>query len=128
MDDGVKAYLENKYTNRLSREEFRIKERARSAMMRRIYKYQAKKERENKMKTLTSTVTKRQGSPDFVIGSFGFKAEDLVNYCNSKGYINFDILKGKESGQYVKVSDYGVEETKTEPQELMQFDDEEIPF
>jgi hypothetical protein len=93
-----------------------------------IVEYKREVERTLKMKTLTSTVTKRQGSPDFVIGSFGFKAEDLVNYCNSKGYINFDILKGKESGQYVKVSDYGVEETKTEPQELMKFDDEEIPF
>lgn len=80
------------------------------------------------MKNLTATVKKRDGSPDFVVGSFGFKAEDLVNYCNSKGYINFDILKGKESGEYVKVSDYGVEETKAEPQELMKFDDEQIPF
>lgn len=79
-------------------------------------------------KSLTASVTKRQGSPDFVIGSFGFKAEDLVNYCNSKGYINFDILKGKESGEYVKVSDYGVENTKAESQELIKFDDEEIPF
>lgn len=85
--------------------------------------------KENTMKTLTATVNKRPNSPDFVIGSFGFKAEDLVNYCNSKGYINFDILKGKESGEYVKVSDYGVEEvSKTDTQEIMKFDDEEIPF
>lgn len=85
-------------------------------------------ERTKHMKSLTATVTKRQNSPDFVIGSFGFKAEDLVNYCNSKGYINFDILKSKESGQYVKVSDYGVEQTEEKPQQIMQFDDEEIPF
>ena len=78
------------------------------------------------MKNLTASVTKRQGSPDFVVGSFGFKAEDLVNYCNAKGYINFDLLNGKTSGQYVKVSDYGVEEQKE--QTIMKFDDEEIPF
>ena len=77
-------------------------------------------------KSLTASITKRQGAPDFVIGSFGFKAEELVNYCNSKGYINFDILKGKESGNYVKVSDYGV--SKTDTQDLIQFDDEEITF
>lgn len=78
------------------------------------------------MKNLTATIKKRDGSPDFVVGSFGFKAEDLVNYCNSKGYINFDILKGKESGQYVKVSDYGVQEEQQE--QVMQFEDEQIPF
>ena len=78
-------------------------------------------------KALTATVKKREGSPDFVIGSFGFKAEDLVNYCNSKGYINFDILKGKESGQYVKVSDYGVEDINPKEQQIIEFEDE-MPF
>lgn len=72
-------------------------------------------------KKLTASVTKRQGSPDFVIGSFGFKAEELVNYCNSKGYINFDILKGKESGNYVKVSDYGVDTKQNES--ILDFDE-----
>lgn len=61
------------------------------------------------MKTPTATIKKRENSPEFVVGSFGYKFEDLVPYMNSKGYINFDILKGKESGQYVKVSDYGIE-------------------
>ena len=72
-------------------------------------------------KKLTASVTKRQGSPDFVIGSFGFKAEELVNYCNSKGYINFEILKGKESGNYVKVSDYGVDTKQNES--ILDFDE-----
>ena len=127
MDDRAKYLLENGYTK--TRAEMRQEERARSAMMSRLYKFQAKQRKENTMKTLTATVNKRPNSPDFVIGSFGFKAEDLVNYCNSKGYINFDILKGKESGEYVKVSDYGVEEvSKTDTQDIMKFDDEEIPF
>jgi len=126
MDDRAKYLLENRETRRA---QLRQEERAKSAMMHRLYKFQAKQRKENTMKTLTATVNKRPNSPDFVIGSFGFKAEDLVNYCNSKGYINFDILKGKESGEYVKVSDYGVEEvSKTDTQEIMKFDDEEIPF
>lgn len=126
MDDRAKYLLENRETRRT---QLRQEEQARSAMMHRLYKFQAKQRKENTMKTLTATVNKRPNSPDFVIGSFGFKAEDLVNYCNSKGYINFDILKGKESGEYVKVSDYGVEEvSKTDTQEIMKFDDEEIPL
>ena len=80
------------------------------------------------MKSLTSTVKKREGSPDFVIGNFGFKAEELVNYCNSKGYINFDLLKSKEGGQYVKVSDYGVQEEQKPQEEIIEFDDESMPF
>lgn len=51
------------------------------------------------------TIKKREGSPDFVIGSFGFKLEDVAKYVNAKGYINFDILKG-QYGNYVKVNEY----------------------
>lgn len=56
----------------------------------------------------TFNVKKRQGAPDFVIGSFGFKLEEIEQYQNTKGYVNFDILKGKEDGIYIKVSEYGV--------------------
>lgn len=52
------------------------------------------------------TLRKREGSPDFVLGSGGFKPESLKDYVNSKGYINFDLLKGKEGGYYLKISDY----------------------
>lgn len=79
------------------------------------------------MKSLTATIKKREGSPDFVIGSFGFKFEDLSDYLNDKGYINFDILKGKESGQYVKVSDYGTSKKAEEKPETAIMD-EDIPF
>lgn len=77
--------------------------------------------------TKTATVKKRDGAPDFVFGSFGFKPNDLLQFVNKQGYVNFDILRGKESGYYVKISDYGVEQ---EPKEvpIMQFDEEEIPF
>ena len=61
-------------------------------------------------------VKKRQGSPDFVLGSFGCKFGDLEAFVNAKGYINFDLLKGKEEGSmYVKVSEYGLDKPeKTE--------------
>ena len=60
-------------------------------------------------------VKKRPNSPDFVVGSFGCKFGDLEAFVNSKGYINFDILKGKESGSlYVKVSEYGLDKKENE--------------
>lgn len=64
------------------------------------------------------SVNKREGSPDFVIGSFGFKYEDLKPYVNDKGYVNCDILQGKRNGIYIKVSEYGVKVGN----------EEEIPF
>ncbi len=54
------------------------------------------------------SIKKREGSPDFVIGSGGFKYDELKNYVNSKGYVNFDVLKGKEDGIYIKISEYGL--------------------
>lgn len=50
-------------------------------------------------------IKKREGSPDFVLGSFGLKLDDLKQYVNSKGYVNFDILKG-QYGNYIKVNEY----------------------
>lgn len=101
MDDELKYRLENSS----GRAEYRQRMKSKDETYARIIQYA----KENKKMSLTATVKKREGSPEFVIGTFGFKAEDLVNYCNSKGYINFDLLKGKEGGEYVKVSDYGVE-------------------
>ena len=56
----------------------------------------------------TFTVKKRDNSPKFVLGSFGCKYEDLKPYVNSKGYVNFDLLEGKDGGCYVKINDYGL--------------------
>ena len=65
---------------------------------------------------MNMTVKKREKSPDFVVGSFGCKFGDLEAFVNSKGYINFDLLKGKEPNTlYVKVSEYGLDkEEKTD--------------
>ena len=85
-------------------------------------------------KTPTFTVKKRDNAPDFVFGYFGCKFEDLKKYVNSKGYVNFDILQSKEGGYYVKVSNYGLttdtvaQETVTESDTVLNFNDEEIPF
>lgn len=71
-------------------------------------------------------INKRQGSPDFVLGSFGFKYDEGKEYVNSKGYINFDILQGKDgNSQYIKVSTYGLDSTGAL---LSPVDDEQIPF
>lgn len=84
--------------------------------------------RKEKNMARTATIKKRENAPDFVFGSFGYKLDDLKEYVNDKGYINFDILAGKEGGYYVKVSDYGIKSvTKNDTQgEVLEFD--EISF
>lgn len=68
-------------------------------------------------------IKKREGSPDFIVGSFGFKYDEGKSFVNNKGYINFDIFKGKDgSNDYIKVSTYGVEIDTVETSQ------EEIPF
>lgn len=64
------------------------------------------------------SVKKREGSPDFVLGSFGCKYDTLKPFVNKNGWVNFDILKGKENGYYIKVSDYGLDQSL----------DAELPF
>lgn len=74
-------------------------------------------------------VKKRPNSPDFVVGSFGCKFGDLEAFVNSKGYINFDILKGKESGSlYVKVSEYGLDKPEKTVTKIDDISEDEISF
>lgn len=74
------------------------------------------------------SIKKRKGSPDFVLGSGGVKYEDLADYMNEKGYINFDLLKGKEGGYYIKISDYGINKEKKESNNSNNAEEEIIPF
>lgn len=68
------------------------------------------------------SLRKREGSPDFVIGSGGVKYEYLKDFVNSNGYVNFDLLKGKDDGYYIKLSDYGIKKnTKGEGDEFIPF-------
>lgn len=85
-----------------------------------------RKRKEYKMAT-TFTIKKRENSPGFVFGSFGCKLDDLKDFVNDKGYVNFDILATKDNtGYYVKVSDFGINK-KTDSQ-VMEFDEEKMPF
>ena len=77
----------------------------------------------------TFNIKKRNGSPDFVVGSFGCKFGDLEAFVNSKGYINFDLLKGKEEGSlYIKVSEYGLDKEEKPVTTIGEISEEEIPF
>lgn len=67
----------------------------------------------------TFNIKRRDNAPEWVIGSFGFKYDDLKPYVNDKGYVNFDILENKKGEQYIKVSEYGIAIKK---------DDEDTPF
>lgn len=79
---------------------------------------------------MNMNVRKRQNAPDFVVGSFGCKFGDLEPFVNSKGFINFDLLKGKEEGSlYVKVSEYGLDKEEDKPvTNAKEITDEEISF
>lgn len=67
----------------------------------------------------TFDIKRRENAPEWVVGSFGFKYEDLKPYVNDKGWVNFDILENKKGEQYIKVSEYGIPVKTSE---------EEIPF
>ena len=85
-----------------------------------------RKRKENKMAN-TFTIKRRNNAPNFVFGSFGCKYDDLKAFVNDRGYINFDILMGKDSDSYyVKVSDYGINQsvTKSDTDTVMEFDEE----
>lgn len=77
----------------------------------------------------TFTIKKREGAPDYVVGSFGCKFGDLEPFVNSKGYINFDILKSQEGdGMYIKINEYGLEKPTENVTKIDTITEEEIPF
>ena len=107
--------------------EMRAKMKARTEAMNRIISYR----KGIKKMAATFNIKKRENSPDFVVGSFGCKFGDLEPFVNSKGYINFDILKGKEGGMYVKINEYGLDkpaETTETVTKIGELTEDEIPF
>lgn len=53
------------------------------------------------------------------------------NPINERGYINIDILRAKETNKpYAVINTYSNEKTNSQEtnEEIIQFDDEEIPF
>lgn len=69
------------------------------------------------------SVKKREKSPDYVLGSFGFRLEEIKQYVNQKGWVNGEVLKAKDgNGVYIKISSYGLDNNNIAVSE------EEIPF
>lgn len=61
----------------------------------------------------------------------GIKLEEFANNpINERGYINFDILRAKETNKpYAALDDYKKDEQKAESEEVMHFEEEmELPF
>lgn len=78
---------------------------------------------------MNMNVKKRQGSPDFVLGSFGCPFGDLEAFVNAKGYVNFDLMKGREEGSmYVKVSEYGLDKPEKTVTKIGDISEDEIAF
>lgn len=89
------------------------------------YITEIEKQQKEKKDMTTFNIKKRDNAPDFVVGSFGCKLGDLEPYVNSKGYINFDILKGKENGMYVKINEYDL---NNKEENVVSISDDEISF
>jgi hypothetical protein len=53
----------------------------------------------------------REGAPEFVLGRMSIKREEFIKWLemqtpNDKGYINFDVLQGRENKPYVCLNVY----------------------
>lgn len=120
------TWKDNQLCRRSSQEhaEYRARMKAREQSQGRIMKYG----KEIKKMAATFNVKKRENAPDFVVGSFGCKFGDLEPFVNGKGYINFDILKGKEGGMYVKINEYGLDKPAETVTKIEELTEEEIPF
>lgn len=54
---------------------------------------------------------KRDTAPDFVLGSISISKQSFMEWlqgkeANDKGYINLDVLMGKEEKPYIAVNNY----------------------
>jgi len=54
---------------------------------------------------------KRDGAPDFVVGSLSIRKEEFATWLseqevNEKGYLTIDILKSKEGKTYLKLNQW----------------------
>ena len=65
----------------------------------------------------------RENAPEFVLGSISIKKQEFLEWLdqketNEKGYVNLDVLNGKEEKPYLAVNDY-------KPKGIPTIDDEE---
>lgn len=60
----------------------------------------------------------------------GIKLEEFANNpINERGYINFDILRAKETNKpYAALDTYKKDKQQAESEDVMEFDDMEMPF
>jgi hypothetical protein len=131
-DLGNIAYdrLRDKRLEHKTREEIRQEEKARGAMMHRLYKFQAKEKmkmtEQNFAKGVNVKVIKTQYGE---ILKLGVNVNQLgENPINDDGWVNLAIMTSKAGKKYVVVDDFKPKKKETDG-EIMQFDDsEQIPF
>jgi hypothetical protein len=74
-------------------------------------------------------VSKREGAPEFVICSVSIKIDDFAKFVkehkNEKGYLNIDILQGKEN-PYAVLNTF--EPKKAEVKEEVKEEVNDLPF
>lgn len=72
----------------------------------------------------------RENAPSFVVGSISFKVDDFVaflhTYVNEKGYVNIDLLKGKEGKFNAVLNEYGLKKKEEVKEEAPK--DDSLPF
>jgi len=83
-------------------------------------------------------VSRRDGAPDFVVCSLGFKVDEIIEFlkkkANDKGWVNADILMSKTTnGLYAKLDTYVPKEQNGAPHQAsapsgQNNDVDDIPF
>lgn len=62
----------------------------------------------------------------------GIKAEPfmdfLAKYTNERGYVNLDLKKGQSGKWYIELNTYKNNQSEEVTEDLVTFDDEEVPF
>ena len=76
-------------------------------------------------------VSKKEGSPDFVIANLSFN-EKFIEYLkgnlNAKGYCNIDLQLSKEGKMYAKLNEWKPSENSEQGQSRENVDASKIPF
>lgn len=118
---------------RLTRAEFKAREKVQSEITRHIHKYEAKKRSqqmaENNVKQFAQGVkiTKK----DSKYGSFYKVGININEFCdknpmNDKGWVNFNIFESKEGKPYAVIDTYGTDNNNIV--KIAEINDDEIPF
>lgn len=52
----------------------------------------------------------------------------LAKYTNERGYVNLDLKKGQSGKWYMELNTYKNNQSEEVTEDLVTFDDEEVPF